>query len=160
MTDPKSLYTTDFLAWSQQQAAALRAARRTGSNREIDWENVAEEIEDLGKSQRSALGSHLMRIVQHLAKLEHSAAAEPRNGWRRTIRLARLQAQRRLADNPSLRAELAELLEAETARGVELAIIDLEEHAEIDEVGAQVVRRARYPVEQVLGDWLPDEPHG
>lgn len=160
MTDPKTLYDTDFVAWSKQQAEALRAAPRTGSNHAIDWENLAGEIEDLGKSHRLALRSHLMRIIQHLTKLEHSTATEPRHGWRRTVRLARLQATRRLEDNPSLRAELGRLIEAETPGGIELAIGDLEEYGEIDEAAAPVVRQVRYTEAQIIGDWFPEEPRG
>jgi hypothetical protein len=158
MAEPKTLYERDFAAWSRQQAEALRAAARTGSNQLLDWENLAEEIEDLGASQRSAVGSYIMRIIQHFVKLEYSPAVEPRKGWRRTIRLARLQLQKRIDSNPSLKPELGNLVSAETRRGIEYAIADLEEHDEIDEVGAQVLRRARYTEEQVLGDWFPPEP--
>jgi Domain of unknown function DUF29 len=45
-------YDEDFVAWSQQQAEALRAAARGGSNQVIDWQNLAEEIEGLGKSRQ------------------------------------------------------------------------------------------------------------
>jgi Domain of unknown function DUF29 len=158
MTDLKTLYERDFAAWSKQQAEALRAAGRGGSNQPLDWENLAEEIEDLGISQRSALRSQILRIIQHLVKLEHSPSVEPRNGWRRTIRLARLQAQRRIEDNPSLKPELG--VADETRRGTELAIADLEEHGEIDQLDANVLRRAGYTEEQVLGDWFPEEPAG
>jgi len=158
MTDLKALYEHDFAAWARQQAEALRAAARDGSNQPLDWGNLAEEIESLGTSQRSALASHIMRIIQHLVELEYSPAVEPRGGWRRTIRLARLQAQRRLEDSPSLKPELGQFVEGETGRGIELAITDLEEHGEIDEVEANVLRRARYTEEQVLGDWFPEEP--
>ncbi len=156
----KTLYDEDIVAWSKQQAEALRAAARGRSNQPIDWENVAEEIEDLGVSQRSAVASYVMRIIQHLVKLDHSPAVEPRNGWRRTVRLARLQNQRRLDASPSLRPELARIIEEETKRGIEVAIADLEEHAEIDEVDANALRRSRYTEEQVLGDWFPEEPRG
>ena len=44
MADLKSLYKDDTAAWSEQQAAALRAAARGGSNQLLDWENLAEEI--------------------------------------------------------------------------------------------------------------------
>jgi len=158
MTDPKTLYEHDFAAWAHLQAEALRTAARGGSNQLLDWENLAEEIESLGTSQRSALASYVMRIIQHLVKLDYSPAVEPRNGWRRTIRLARLQVQRRLKGNPSLKAELAQFVEEETGIGIELAIADLEEHGEIDEVEANVLRRTRYTEEQVVGDWLPEEP--
>src|ERR1700730_1312182 len=139
MTNLKTLYEHDFAAWAQQQAEALRATARGGSNQLLDLENLAEEIESLGISQRSALASHIMRIIQHLVKLEYSPAVEPRNGWRRTVRLARLQVQRRLKGNPSLKAELAQFVEDETSTGIELAIADLEEHVEIDEVEANVL---------------------
>ena len=158
MTDLKTLYEQDFAAWSKQQAEALRAAGRGGSNQPLDWENLAEEIEDLGISQRSALRSQIIRIVQHLVKLEHSPSVEPRSGWRRTIRLSRLQAQRRIQDNPSLKPELGRFIADETRRGVELAIADLEEHGEVDELDANVLRRTAYTEGQVLGDWFPEEP--
>lgn len=158
MPDVKTLYDEDFVAWSKQQAEALRTAAATNSNQLLDWENLAEEIESLGNSQRSALGSHIMRIIQHFAKLEYSSALEPRNGWRRSIRLARIQAQRRIEENPSLKSELSRLVQDEMRRGLEHAIADLEEHGEIDEVDANALRRTRYTPEQVLGDWFPREP--
>ena len=71
MTELESLYDTDFLAWSKQQAEALRAAMRNGSNQRLDLGNLAEEIEDLGKSVRRELQSQIRRIVRHLLKLEH-----------------------------------------------------------------------------------------
>jgi hypothetical protein len=52
MTNPKTLYEQDTAAWSRQQAEALRAAARGSSNQPLDWENLAEEIEDLGNSLR------------------------------------------------------------------------------------------------------------
>jgi hypothetical protein len=158
MTDPKRLYNEDFALWSKQQADALRAAAHGGSNQQLDWEHLAEEIEDLGVSQRHYVQSHIMRIIQHLAKLEYSPAVEPRHGWRRTVRLARVQIERRLRDTPSLRPDLGRFVADETKHGVEAAILDLEEHGEIDELGARTLRRARYSEEQVLGDWFPEEP--
>ncbi len=157
MTEPKTLYQRDLTAWSKQQAAALRAAARAGSNQTLDWENLAGEIEDLGAAQRSAVESHILRIIQHLVKLEFSPASEPRKGWRRTIRLARLQIERRLEKNPSLKPELGAIVAAEMPRAIEYAIADLEEYGEADEVDAPALRRARYTEEQVLGDWFPEE---
>ena len=78
MAEHKSLYDNDFLAWSKQQAEALRAAMRDGSNQSLDFGNLAEEIEDLGKSVRRELQSQIRRVVRHLFKLEHSPAREPR----------------------------------------------------------------------------------
>ena len=61
--DLKTLYEEDTVAWAETQAAALRAAAQGGSNRQLDWENLAEEIEDLAKSERRSLHSHIRRII-------------------------------------------------------------------------------------------------
>src|SRR5258708_33196049 len=73
-------YDDDFYAWTQHQAEVLRSMR-TRDNR-FDREHVAEEIEDLGKSERNALRSEVRRILEHLLKLAHSPATEPRSEWR------------------------------------------------------------------------------
>ena len=114
MTDLKTLYETDTVAWSEQQAAALRAAARGGSNQPLDWEHLAEEIEDLGNSLRLAVESQISRIIQHQVKLAHSPAVDPRKDWRRTIRQARAEIDRILQKNPSLRREVPHLIEDET----------------------------------------------
>ena len=157
MTDLKTLYETDTVAWSEHQAAALRAAALGGSNQRLDWANLAEEIEDLAKSLRRRLRSQIARIIHHQVKLEYSPAIEPRNGWRRTIRLARADIARVLEDSPSLRREIPRLIEKETAGAVQLAILDLEEHSEIDQMEVPTIKNTTYTEEQVLGDWFPEE---
>ncbi len=87
---------------------------------------------------------------------EHQAAA--RHGWRRTIRLARTDIARILEDSPSLRREIPRLIEKETAGAVQLAILDLEEHGEIDQMELPTIKATAYAEEQVLGDWFPEEP--
>jgi hypothetical protein len=57
-------YHTDFFAWAQQQAALLRQ----GALSAIDLENLAEEIESMGRSQRDATGSHLVIVIMHLLR--------------------------------------------------------------------------------------------
>jgi uncharacterized protein DUF29 len=158
MTDLKTLYETDTVAWSEQQAAALRGVARGGSNQPLDWENLAEEIEDLAKSLRQRLRSQIARIIQHEVKLEYSPAIDCRNGWRRTIRLARIDIDRILEDSPSLKREISRLIEKETAAAVQVAILDLEEGGEIDQMELPAIRNTSYTEEQVLGDWFPEEP--
>lgn len=65
-----TLYETDFYAWSQQQAAVLRAMARdaTGLPNALDVANVAEEIEGVGNSQLSAMASRVRLILLHLIK--------------------------------------------------------------------------------------------
>jgi hypothetical protein len=78
MTKVSELYDRDFLLWTQEQAAALRAVRK--SNLPLDWENLTEEIESLGKSDRRQLRAQIRRILRHLFKLEVSPALDPRGG--------------------------------------------------------------------------------
>lgn len=63
MSEAKSLHDKDFVAWSKGQADALRAAVRGGSNQKLDWENLAEEVEGLGISERRELHSQIERII-------------------------------------------------------------------------------------------------
>jgi hypothetical protein len=124
MAGLKSLYDTDFLAWSKEQAEALRPAMRNGSNQRLDLRNLAEEIEDLGKSVRRG------RIVRRLLKLEHSPASEPRRGRTESIVDARAEIEDLPEARPSLRTELARDVERQTQRGIDLALRDLGCHQE------------------------------
>ena len=59
-------YEDDFYAWTQHQAEVLRTM--SVSDNRFDREHVAEEIEDLGKSERDAVRSQIRRIIEHLLK--------------------------------------------------------------------------------------------
>jgi hypothetical protein len=87
MAKLKALYDEDFVRWTEEQAAALRQAK--GSNLPLDWENLAEEIESLGRSDWRELRSQVTGFLRHLLKLEALHAAEPGADWRSTIREAR-----------------------------------------------------------------------
>jgi Domain of unknown function DUF29 len=79
------LYEEDFVRWTEQQAAALRQAAGLGTNLPLDWENLAEEIDGLGRSHRHELRSRIAVIIEHLIKVECSPAADPgADGWRRS----------------------------------------------------------------------------
>lgn len=160
MAELRSLYDQDFVAWSKQQAEALRAAARIGTNQSLDWKNLAEEIEDLGKSARRELQSQIRRIVRHLLKLQHSPAKEPRRGWEESIVDARAEIEDLLEVSPSLRTELDHDVERQTQRGISLAMRDFRHQQEIDPVTTAALRATCYTEEQILGDWFPDEPRG
>src|ERR1700757_938799 len=104
MPKTDELCDQDFFLWTKEQAAALRRAK--GSNLPLDWENLAEEIESLGTSQRAELNSQVRRILRHLFKLEASPAVDPRAGWRTTVRDARVEMEDLLEASPSLRREI------------------------------------------------------
>ena len=158
MAEHQSLYDNDFLAWSKQQAEALRVAMRDGSNQSLDFGNLAEEIEDLGKSVRRELQSQIRRVVRHLLKLEHSPAIEPRRGWAEFVVDARAEIEDLLEASPSLRTELDRDVERQTQRGIDLALRDLGRYQEVDAETIAALRATSYTVAQVLGDWFPEEP--
>lgn len=158
MPDGKTLYDEDFLAWSREQAKALRSAAQGASNRALDWDNLAEEIEGLGISQESALESQIRRIIEHLLKLENSRASGPRRGWKGSIVDARNNIEALLARNPSLANEMRQIVAAEQRRGAKKALIALERHRETDIAVAARIRTTTYTEEQILGDWFPPEP--
>jgi Domain of unknown function DUF29 len=72
-------YDRDLLVWSERQAALLRrVAAGDRVNDQIDWSNVAEEVEALGKSERRELQSRIAIVLLHLIKLQASPATDPR----------------------------------------------------------------------------------
>jgi hypothetical protein len=96
-----NLYDTDIVAWSEQQAALLRSGRLA----EIDVLNIAEEIEDVGKSEKRQLSHRMSVLVAHL--LKWWAQAEHRgSSWRATIRVQRSSIARLLRQVPSLKHSL------------------------------------------------------
>ena len=73
-------------------------------NGPLDLEHLAEEIEDVGSERRDAVRSQVRRIIEHLLKLEHSRARDPRGGWRDSILDARAEiADKLTADDPARR---------------------------------------------------------
>jgi Domain of unknown function DUF29 len=69
-TKAAELYDEDFYAWTQQQAKALRTHFK-GDNR-LDVEHLAEEVEDLGKSELHAVESYVENVIEHFLKLDYS----------------------------------------------------------------------------------------
>src|SRR5207244_7379218 len=104
------LYDEDFVRWSEEQSRALREAARFPTNLPLDWENLAEEIESLGRSQRHELRSRIAVILEHLLKLAHSPATDPRRGWMETITRERSEIELLLNDSPSLRSDVARMI--------------------------------------------------
>ena len=156
MAKRKVLYDEDFFRWTEEQAAALRQAN--GSNLPLDWENLAEEIESLGRSDRRELRSQITRILRHLLKLEASHAAEPRAGWRSTVREARSEIEGVLDDSPSLRREAEAMIKKQIRAAAELAADDLLQHGESAYAVWKRLEGEEYTEQQVLGTWFPGEP--
>jgi hypothetical protein len=98
MPAKSALYDQDFYAWSNQQAALLRA----GQLQQADIEHIAEEIESMGKTEKRELISRLTVLLLHLLKWRF----QPSNrgaSWEASIRVQRNRLVDHLDDNPSLR---------------------------------------------------------
>lgn len=94
------LYDTDFVAWAEQQAAAIKR----GDWGALDVPNLVEEIESMGRQQRAELHDRLVVLLTHLLKLD----AQPdevahHRSWRLSALEQRKQVVKLLADNPSLK---------------------------------------------------------
>ncbi len=103
-------YNSDFYGWTQEQAALLKAGRLN----EIDIENLIEEVETMGRSEKRELNSRLTVLLVHLLKWQFQPIRRG-NSWRITIEQQRLEFKDVLDDNPSLKPLLdAILLQAYT----------------------------------------------
>src|SRR5687768_8091981 len=90
-------YAEDFFAWSKEQANLLK----TRSRARLDWDNLAEEIESLGKSQRSEIRNRLVVLLVHLLKWQYQPAKR-KVGWKASLAEARNQINEELLESPSL----------------------------------------------------------
>ena len=123
----RQLYREDFWAWTQEQAVALR--RRDVDA--IDWENLIEEVETLGRSEEQAWTSYCASVISHLLKIEHSDTRQSLN-WRGEIVAWRGEMHGKLCDNPGMKGDLYELLDRAWRRGREVAVQKLAEQASGD----------------------------
>lgn len=97
-------YEVDGYGWAMAQADRIRARRFD----EIDWENVAEEIESVGRSEKSAYKSQLIRVLLHMLKWEAQPDRRGRSWWL-SIMNGRAEALDALKENPSLKPLLGEI---------------------------------------------------
>jgi len=101
-----NLYDQDFYAWANEQAALLRAGKLS----EADIDNIAEEIESMGKSEKRELVSRLNVLFLHLLKWQFQPGHRGFS-WRNSIRIQRLAISSHMADNPSLKSKLPQVIE-------------------------------------------------
>jgi hypothetical protein len=102
----QSLYDSDFYAWALQNAALFKAKRFN----ELDFEHLAEEIENMGKSEGRELDSRLTELLLHLLKWHYQTQRRCRS-WTVSINKQRIGVDKVLDENPSLKHELEERLQ-------------------------------------------------
>jgi len=141
-----SLYDEDFAAWTAETARRLRARRLA----EVDLDHVAEEIEDMGKSQAREMESRLRVLLVHLLNWKAQPQKRSRS-WRSTIDTQRVELRTVFRQSPSLRHRLPESVpevyrDAVRAAGIETGL-----------AARSFSRDCPFSVEQILdNDFLPD----
>lgn len=148
-------YDDDFHAWALAQAAHLRAAQPS----EVDWENIAEEIESLGKSLQRELQSRITLVLEHLLKFQYSLNRDPTAGWKRTLLEQRHEIADLLEQSPSLRRGIDPALDRCFTRGRKSALAGFEEFEpdRMSDYRALLPSAIPYSVDQILDeDFLPD----
>lgn len=97
-------YETDIVAWAREQAALIRAGRFE----HLDLEHIAEEIEDVGKSETRELASRMAVLLMHLLKWQYQPQFQSSKSWNATIKTQRHLIHIRLKKTPSLKPSLVD----------------------------------------------------
>jgi hypothetical protein len=104
------LYETDILVWSEQQSDLLRRlARGERVNDQIDWQNVAEEVEAVGRSERRACESYILQALLHDLKIKAFPASPEVPHWRVEAHAFRYEASKAFAPSMRQRIDVASL---------------------------------------------------
>ena len=161
------LYRNDSYTWALQQAVALR--RRDFDA--VDWDNVIEEIEDVGRSRERAWESQCQTIVLHMLQLQHWQPQDPMigMGWILAVANARLELEKTVNENPSLKPVRDQMLRDAWRYGRRLAVNQLAIH-ELGSQGAsgynnpqrrwmqRIPESCTYTLAQIEDeDWWPEE---
>jgi uncharacterized protein (UPF0210 family) len=103
----KVKYEEDYYLWTQTMVENLKNKNYS----KVDWDNLIEEIDDMGKSQKRAVESLLLRLTEHLLKLKYWETEKERNKkhWQSEVVNFRVLLRKRLKESPSLKANLPEM---------------------------------------------------
>lgn len=142
-----NLYEKDFYVWTRESARLLRERKFS----EIDMENIAEEIESMGKRDKRELSGRLAVLLTHLLKWQYEADFRSKS-WKSTIVTQRAEIDSLLKDSPSLRYKLDERIDVAYSRAKNSAVA---------ETGLSVrtfPERCPYSQKKILDtDFLPKE---
>jgi hypothetical protein len=149
--EPRSLYDQDYQIWLDDTVAHLQSRNFDA----LDWENLIEEIESLGRSDKRSIKSYLRLLCEHFFKLCYWEAERDRcfRGWSIEIANFRIRISTILDDSPSLKRYLVDnfLAEYHNARRLFLKASALD--------NATIPEQPWFTLEQTLDhDWLPWQP--
>lgn len=146
-----SLYETDYQLWLEKTVRQLRSHDFDN----IDLENLIEEIESLGRSDKHAVSSYLMRLCEHLLKVKYWESERDLcvRGWNLEITNFRIQIQEQVDTSPSLKPFLDHNFSKQYKNGRKLFLIASELEAKL------VPEEPCFTLEQALDeDWFPWQP--
>jgi Domain of unknown function DUF29 len=105
----QTLYDEDYYLWIKTTINQLRS----GQFSVIDLENLLEELETMGRSEKRTLESLLIRLFEHLLKLQYWDTERERNQghWKGEIRTFRRQINKRFKESPSLKPYIFEIFD-------------------------------------------------
>ncbi len=140
-------YENDIVAWAKEQAYLLRSGKLSV----LDIEHIAEEIEDVGKSEQRELASRMAVLLSHLLKWQYQPERQS-SSWQRTIKEQRKAILRRLKNTPSLKVSINDTEWLEDVWGDAVSIA-------IHETGMDCFPEVcPWPIANLLSeDWLPGE---
>jgi hypothetical protein len=151
-TQPEQLYDSDFYAWTQAQAKELRRFALTRPNLPLDLAHIAEEIDDLGMSERSAVFSLVRLIIQHFLLVAYSPAPEQRHHWLDEVDEFRSQIEDKLT--PTIRRDVEAELDVIYSRARRNVTRKMRRYGE-EAAAAALPEACPFTLEQILSDWEP-----
>ena len=104
-TTTKTLYDKDFALWVEETVSQLKAKEFN----QVDWENLIEEVESLGKRDKRELKNRLITLFEHILKRNYVPLPDCYRGWEVTIKRTQSKLRDIIADSPSLRNLLLEI---------------------------------------------------
>jgi hypothetical protein len=149
--DLASLYDVDYQRWLEQTVVQLKMQDFD----HLDLENLIEEIESLGRSDKQAISSYLMRLCEHLLKIKYWQSERENcfRGWDLEVANFRLQIQEHLETSPSLKLFLQDNFSKQYQNGRKLFL-------KASSLDSQTVpEKPDFTLEQALDEnWLPWQP--
>ena len=103
-TQLKQLYHQDLNLWRQKIITAIQNRKLEN----MDWDNLIEEINDMGASEKRALRSYTKRLIEHILKLKYWESEREYNqrGWKKEVVNFREEIKSILQESPSLNSYL------------------------------------------------------
>jgi predicted DNA-binding ribbon-helix-helix protein len=143
---PANLYEQDYYSWLEQTALSLRKQAFD----QLDLENLIEEIEDMGRSEKQALESNLRVVLWHLLKWKYQP--QQRSGsWRGSIAEHRIRIRKALQDSPSLKNYLPEVFDETYQDAIKIASQETDLESETFPISCE------WTLQNILDEaWLPD----